>query len=244
MTAPPLPSIDPKQPRFGRLYAADPRDRSYPMELALRAMTRADLKRRTQAPGKAKTLDQGATSRCTMFGLAHCLGASPVRYRDRPLAHLQVPLDGASDCYAWSQQNDEWPGAEPTYYGTSVRAALDYARARGLIEMYLWARSIDEAKDYISRVGSAPIAAGFDWFADMSHPYFLKGRWIAEPTGALEGGHAFCVLWYSKVLKMWKCQNSWGRWADDGVFYIPDAAFAYLAFQANGELASFTEAAA
>jgi hypothetical protein len=242
MTAPPIHTVDPLQRRFGRLYAADPRDAAHPLENALRAMSRAELKRRTQAPARAATLDQGATSQCTEYGLAHCLGASPMRYGNDPLGYVNVPLDGYPDCYAWSQHNDEWDGAEPDYYGTSVRAALNYARKRELIREYVWARSIDEAKDYISRVGSAPIEAGVDWFEGMSAPRVVRGRHIAEPTGWLQGGHAFCVLWFSKPLGMWKCQNSWGRdWGDDGVFYIPDDAFQYLAFQANGELASFTE---
>lgn len=243
MSAPLMPSVDPYQRMFGRLYAPDPKDAAFPLERAMRTMSRTELKRRTQAPARAKTLNQRATSYCTKFGLAHCLGASPLRYRDNPMALLDVPLDGSPEAYAWAQAHDEWPGGEPDYYGTSVRAMLDYARARGLITMYVWARDVAEAKDYVSRVGSAPLEAGFDWFTGMSNPTLRNGIWVAEPNGALEGGHAFCVLWFDKKRGMWKCQNSWGsEFGADGVFYIPDDAFQYLAFQANGELASFTEA--
>lgn len=249
MTAPQIPTIDQEQKWLGRLYAPDPRDTNHPMSRALKGVPRSLLKTRSQAPAKADpTLDQGPTPHCTMYGLAHCFGASPLRYGNNPLSILQKPLDGYSDCYAWAQANDEWPGEN--YEGTSCRAALSYALKLGRITEYVWASSIEEAKDYIKRVGSAPIYAGFDWWSGMSTPRLDKGRYIAEPTGVLEGGHAFCVLWYSTTLGLWKCQQSWGPcpagtpepWGDeDGIFYIPDESFQYLAFQANGELASFIE---
>ncbi len=235
------------QNRFGRRYAPDPRDRDFPMERALRAMSRAELKRRRQAPMRGPTLDQGPTPRCVMFSAATALGAGPIMYGRTPetvLASVQVPItEGAriyEDLYEWAQSHDEWPGED--YDGTSVRAGQEYLRLVGRSGGYVWARSLEEAKDYISRVGSAPIILGIDWLAGMDSPKPVKGVYYVEPSGPVLGGHAICALWFDKKLKAWKLQQTWGsEYGNDGIAYLPDEWFDYLVFQANGEAASFTE---
>lgn len=239
----PSPSAD--QRWHGRLYAPDPRDRLHTMEKALRAMSGLELQRRKTAPMRGPTLDQGPTPRCVMFSAATALAAAPTHYTRDPIKALGVVeqvLDGHFGLYTWAQHNDEWPGID--YDGTSVRAGQEYLRKIGKSGGYVFARTNDEAKDYISRVGSAPIVLGIDWVDGFDVP-FLRGKagqaWL-EPSGPVVGGHAICALWYNAKMKAWKLQNTWGRdWGDDGVVYMADDVFEYFVFQANGEAVSFTE---
>lgn len=65
--------------------------------------------------------DQVSEGICVSEAVARCMALlNRKRYQPRPL-------------YDWSQNNDEWPGAEPDYSGTSVRAGLDCARTVGLV---------------------------------------------------------------------------------------------------------------
>jgi len=247
--APILQSAAPKewsldQRRFGRLYSPDPRDADHPMETALRQMSDVDLKRRRQSPAHGPTLDQGATPRCVMYSAATALGAAPITYKHNPLAIVQTPVTEGilvyPDLYDWAQHHDEWPGTD--YDGTSVRAGQEYLKLIGRSSSYVWARSLDEAKDYISRAGSAPIILGIDWLDKMSTPRKAGAHYWIEPDGPVVGGHAICCLWYDKRIGGWKLQNSWGtEWGDKGIVYLADDDFNYLVFQANGEAVSFVE---
>jgi hypothetical protein len=243
------------QRRFGRRYAPDPRDRLHPMAARLAAMPRALLKVRTQAPQRGPTLDQGDTPECVMYSAATSLGALPVGYGRTAasvLKSVQVPVEETNlagpvaaypDLYHWAQAHDEWPGED--YDGTSVRAGQEYLKLVGRSTGYVWATSADEAKDYVKRVGSAPIILGVDWLDAMNSPRKIGGSYYLDVGGPVVGGHAICCLWFDRVKKAWKLQNSWGTgWADNGVAYLPDDGFNYLVFQANGEAVSYVEAAA
>src|SRR3954465_831760 len=96
------------QHNFGRLYAPDPRDAKHPMEMALRQMAEADLKRRRQSPAHGPTLDQGNSPECVEFGTATALGAAPITYRHDPLSIVKTPVETWPDLYAWAQAHDEW----------------------------------------------------------------------------------------------------------------------------------------
>lgn len=65
--------------------------------------------------------DQVSEGICVSEAVVRCMALlNRRRYQPRPL-------------YDWAQDNDEWPGAEPDYDGTSVRAGLDCARTVGLV---------------------------------------------------------------------------------------------------------------
>src|SRR5512138_1626161 len=209
---------------YGRLYSPDPRDRLHTMGDRLYLMSRAALKIRTQAPQKGPTLDQGPTSRCVMFSAATSLGALPIGYGRTAvsvLATVQQPVaedDGSfisPDLYSWAQRHDEWPGED--YDGTSVRAGQEYLRKIGRSIGYVWATNLDETKDYIKRMGSAPIILGIDWLEKMDTPIRIHGAYYIEADGPVLGGHAICCLWYDRVRAAWKLQNTWGSdWGDNG----------------------------
>lgn len=229
--------------RFGRLRAPDPGDMDYPLERRLKAMRAGELKRRTQAPRRGPILDQGDTNRCVMFSIAACLAAYPVYAKTTTAAiqRVSIPLNGDPDLYRWACNHDEFRDNDHGEdIGTSCRAGQEYCRTVGLSSAYYWARNPEIAKDYISREGSTPLQAGFDWWGSFDKPN-AKGV-VTDISGGILGGHAFCVLWYSKLTKLWKCQNSWGAgWGAGGLFYLPEEIFNYLAFQTGGDLVAFTE---
>jgi hypothetical protein len=238
-----LPAIA-DQRWHGRRYAPDPRDRFHTMAGHVKNRPNKLNKIRTQAPQRGPTLDQGPTSRCVMFSAATALGAAPLMYHRDPLYYVQMRVeegtDHWSDMYTWCQSHDEWPGED--YEGTSVRAGQEYLRIIGRSTGYVWATNLAEAKDYIKRVGSAPIILGIDWLEKMDEPELIKGSYYLTAEGPVVGGHAICCLWFDRVKQAWKLQNTWSEdWGDKGVVYLPDDMFDYLVFQANGEAVSFIE---
>lgn len=231
------------QRRFGRLFAPDPGDMDYPLESRLRAMTRAELKRRQRPIRMGPVLDQGNTSRCVMYSDAAAIGAYPTAYKTpaQGIARVSIPLDGDPDLYRWACNHDEFSdNNHGEDIGTSVRAGQEYLKRTGLTSAYYWARNVEEAKDYISREGSSPLVAGTLWWQSFDRPN-AKGV-ITEASGAVLGGHAWCVYWFDKKSGMWLAQNSWGAsWGLNGRFKVPDEVFNYAVFNAGGELVSFAE---
>ncbi len=241
------------QRRFGRRYAPDPRDMDHTMEMAIRAMAAEDQKRRKQSPQRGPTLNQGNTPKCVKYSAATALAAAPIMYGHTPESVIQavevrvveagpqvnVPLV-YDDLYSWGQAHDEWPGED--YEGTSVRAGQEYLLRIRKSARYVWATSFDEAKDYITRVGSAPMILGIDWMQQMDKPLKIGGAYYITPGGPVLGGHAICTLWRDGRKKAWRMQQTWGPdFGDDGIVYLPDDGFNYLVFQANGEAVSFVE---
>src|SRR5688572_2531445 len=101
---------DPK--RLGRLHAPDPRDRQYLLK-ALRNIEGLPAEKYWSSPG---VLNQGNTSMCVAYSTVKWLTGGPV-------SNVKLPWT-IPQFYKLCQQNDEWEGEEPTYEGTSVRAAF------------------------------------------------------------------------------------------------------------------------
>ncbi len=95
---------------LGRLHAPDERDARFPLR-ALVAEPPAQRQFRYFIVGPV--LDQGSTSSCVGHAWRAFLSAAPLMTRGGP---------DALALYRRAQEVDEWPGAEPAYYGTSVRA--------------------------------------------------------------------------------------------------------------------------
>lgn len=232
------------QSRFGRIYAPDVRDANYPMERALRAMKRAELKVRTQAPRRGPTLDQDGP-RCVKFSIATSLSAQPMHYTNVEgvsVKRVEVEVEGHRDLYDYAQYHDEWPGAD--YDGTSVRAGMQYIchPQVALASNYVWARTWEELIDYIKRVGSAPPVLGIDWTEGMDNPVKIGNDYYIEPTGRVLGGHAICALWFDKKRDALKLQQTWGKsYASNGIVYLKREHAQTVIFMWNGEAASYTE---
>lgn len=202
-----------EQHPIGRIRVPDPRDRAYaffgPKAIVARheaiAVSDGRVAQRAVARGsrhhkRGVTLNQGRTSRCTLFALAQVILSGPVM---ETTAKLTAWLDSAmkkqgllpapesfdamlTRGYQWAQQNDEWPGEG--YEGTSGRAAAQWYRQLGVWPTFHNTTTAEEDVDYLLRFG--PLAVGCDWFTGMDS---LDAKGYIRPTGTLRGGHEFCV---------------------------------------------------
>lgn len=191
--------------RLGRRHAVDPRDNLF------LAASQLDLERPRQATTGYKyyynrfNADQTGPT-CVANTGAHILGDSPHTW---PLSWLDTlpnrtlrdnagslvsPVGYKSQysgqtgfrglLYDQAQLVDEWSDTPPGG-GTSFRAAAKVLQRWGLIESYLWLRSVDEVALAVRNHG--PVALGCDWLEDMY--YDVSDGQLIHATGASVGGH-------------------------------------------------------
>lgn len=157
------------------------------------------------------TLDQGQEGACVGFGWSHEIAAYP--------KVSETSNEFARHLYWDAQRVDPWEGgsytgASPVYEGTSVLAGAQVLKARGYIEEYRWAFSVDDVLRALSHEG--PVVIGVPWMDSMHEP---------DPDGLLDisgvpiGGHCCLVRGhqtkrrlraarrYSHVVRI---RNSWG----------------------------------
>lgn len=133
---------------------------------------------------------------------------------------------------------DEWPETRfEDQQGTSVRAAYDVARDRGLsrvkamtvlsgsptpegaepvdvahgIATNRWATTVDEVRTAISQ--GLPCAIGVNWYSGFDDPTVKPNgeAWIGEnDIGNVRGGHAVCIYGASDRRQAVRIKNSWG----------------------------------
>jgi hypothetical protein len=216
-----MTSYDKKHP-IGRVRLPDPRDRQYEFfateqrAMRLRSLrvsgtaTVAEraLDRGARAHKRGPTLDQGPTSRCTLFTMAQLVLSGPVMQnitQGKQLAGLlnaarvhsvalglePLLLGGSLDGiltagYQWAQDNDEYEGTD--YEGTSGRAAAQFFRALGYWNSFWWTTSVEEDVDYLLRFG--PLGFGSDWFTGMDKP---DSKGYLRPEGTWRGGHEYTI---------------------------------------------------
>lgn len=177
--------------RLGRVASFDARSRDYP----IRALLAPAASPRSYTWRLGTHLDQGRTSACTGFSLAHELAARPV----------VVPVDEAlaQAFYVRARQLDEWPGEE--YDGSSVLGAVKGATEGGFYSEYRWAFGLD---DLVLAVGHhGPAILGINWYQEMFRPD-VDG--LLHVAGAVAGGHAILCSAVSVKRERFWLSNSWG----------------------------------
>jgi len=189
----------------GLLFSYDPRDDQFPMFATPPPLT--DTMRHSWRLGKI--LDQGRTSACVGYSWSQFLQSDPWRFETNNVDYgLQVYRD--------AQEIDEWPGREPQYYGTSIRAGANVLKERGLIKGYVWGKTINDIARFVNDRG--PVIMGTKWFQDMAVP---DPSGFARPTGAYEGGHAWMVYGVDVQWETFMCANSWGNtYGRNGRFFV------------------------
>lgn len=191
------------QPRLGRIHAPDPNDQRY----LLRSLNPQAATAAADVPYKfhyhGTVLDQGTTSACVGASFWQWLDMGPVRNLKKP---------SWMELYRAAQKNDEFPGEEPAYYGSTVRAAFKVGKQLGFVKTYGWAYDVETAINHVLTVG--PMCFGTVWLTDM---FETDKDGFIRLGGNVEGGHAYAVKGASRVRRCpdgstgaFKIVNSWG----------------------------------
>lgn len=197
------PATDHSMP-LGRLVQFDERSRQF----SIRELIASSTAPRSYTWRCDTYLDQASSSSCVGHSWAHEIIARPA-------------VDHVDSAYAYSvyhraQQIDEWPGAEPSYYGTSVLAGAKATKETGRIAEYRWAFGIDDMIMAVGRKG--PAVVGTAWYEGMFYP---DAEGVMKPTGRVSGGHAYLVKGVSLKKEQFRIHNSWGKsWGKGGDAYI------------------------
>jgi len=216
-------------PRLGRLASIpDPRNRAYRMAAALEDWQTKPLPQGKHWPLMAPIRDQGQTSSCVGHGAVAFLESTPIPQRKLPFTPY--------DLYRDIQKVDEWPGEEPSYFGTSVHAALRVLRDRGYCAEYRWAETPDEALRWLAF--KSPLLIGVDWHQGM---FTADAQGFIHATGRVRGGHCVLVSGMSMRRSAVRLTNSWSSsWGQGGRAWLSFTDFERL-LQAGGEIAAPTE---
>lgn len=232
---------------FGRVRLPNPGSLNFPLRAALprSALAASAWKSKRWQLGKGLHFyDQSAQARpdvsestCVKYGWTHTMMLTPIIRPD-----ALVLMTGA---YQWMQQNDYWPGEEPTYYGTSVDAGAQFLlKVAKVISEYRWARSMDEVLGRLcipAAQGGGPLTGGADFYSGMSNG---NGDGIWHPTGELWGGHCTVTLGYEKGTIKKSAMMIIGNSHDGNhVGKMPIDEYEWLYFAQGGELAAATELA-
>ena len=216
--------------RLGRIASIpDSRNRAYRMAAALpEEWQTKPLPQRKYWPQTTPIRDQGQTSSCVGHGAVAFLESTPLPQRGMPFTPYQLYRD--------IQKVDEWPGAEPDYYGTSVHAALRVLRDRGYCAEYRWAETLYEALRWLAF--KSPLLIGVDWYEGM---FKSDADGFIHASGRVRGGHCVLVSGMSLSRAAVRITNSWGvGWGQGGRAWLLFSDFERL-LQAQGEIAAATE---
>lgn len=156
-------------------------------------------------------LDQGREGACVGFGWTGELLASP---KPNYTVSSEQGNEYALEVYHDAQTRDDWEGED--YEGTSVLAGAKAIQARGFMEGYRWAFSVEDVRDALITTG--PVVIGIPWYESM---YSTKENGLLEVSGSVVGGHCLLLTgyhpgrrfdgegWFNRE-EVFHLRNSWG----------------------------------
>jgi hypothetical protein len=194
----------PTDPRLGRHIRHDPRSWSYAYRAA-DLSTLASARHQSQIP----TFDQGKLGSCTGNAATKCLSYEP--FWSEPEVRTVLGSDAAADekyavgVYSEATGIDPYPGAyPPTDTGSDGLSVAKVLKSRGLISGYQHAFSLEAL---LTALAEQPVIVGTEWRANMFHPAADGHQTI---TGAVAGGHEYCLDELDVDRERVWMQNSWG----------------------------------
>lgn len=188
-------------------------------------------------------LDQLDHSTCVAATVSGILLSSPYRRFPEVRPHYAQFRDENwryTQLYRVAQENDPWPGAEPSYYGTSTLAGFKAAQAIGVVPpgwQYRWNFGLQDTLDCLDRYG--PVAIGINWYEGFDYP---TKRGELKKDGESRGGHDLRLVWYDRDDDEVVGVNSWSRqWGANGRFRMKVKLLGDL-LEDNGESATWVPA--
>ena len=253
LTVTPKPRLKPSG--FGRVRMPNPGSRAYGFSKVAANTPAKDWKTKIwQMPKGLWFRSQGQTSQCVRYGITHALMLFGISRRNA--------FNLTEKLYEWAQRNDAWAGEEPSYFGTSVDAGLQFclhyldvmAKSYGtsvpsnLCDSYWWAKNMDEALTRLTlpaALGGGVLIGGSDFYSGMDGDgCFSRGdprnHW--EPSGELWGGHCTVIIGTLQPTAKRSRKMVIGNSHDGNYVGEMDAdAFEWLFFAQGGELAAMIE---
>lgn len=147
-----------------------------------------------------------------------CVGFTLLKeWASKPQVITGLTNEDGFQIYFDIQDIDGYPGSErgganPAVAGTSVHAAADLSKRRGVWTNYLWARTAGELRTAVCYAG--PVVIGVDWRTGSMD---TDSDGYIHPTGQIEGGHAVLVYRYNKPGRFYEIDNHWTEeWGING----------------------------
>lgn len=205
----------PDDPRLGRHVRHDPRSWRFAFG-AVDVGTLWSVRHESQIP----TLDQGRLGSCTGNAATKCLSYQP--FWGEPAVQAAIGGDANIDenyavgVYSDATNVDDYAGSyPPTDTGSDGLAVAAVLKARGLISGYQHAFSLEAL---LTALAQQPVIVGTEWRQDMFHPAGDGGQKI---SGAVAGGHEYCLDELDVENQRVWMQNSWGEsWGLGGRAYF------------------------
>lgn len=190
--------------RLDRLFHQDPRSLQFPISAVVPDTIRSKMWRLTQR------LDQGHEGQCVSYAWHHEACATPVPRKTPPTKLIRQRYYRMQQVDPWP--GGEYPGANPTYCGTSVLAGAQVMQEAGFFKEYRWAFGLDDVLRALSHEG--PVVLGINWYTNMFTP---GERGLVVPGGDHAGGHAILARGLNVKTREVILRNSWGPdWGDKG----------------------------
>ena len=192
-------------PRLDRLIQFDERSRSHPIRATVGGKPQRSYTWRCN-----QWFDQGREGACVAYALGHELAARPSEVQGLDDPWLMGVYHAAQKADPWP--GGSYPGASPSYSGTSVLAGVKVLHSQGWFKSYRWAFGLN---DLILGVGyNGPAVIGIAWYEGMYSP---DADGFIKPEGPVVGGHAILVRAVNVKDRLFTLRNSWGRdWGRDG----------------------------
>jgi hypothetical protein len=202
-------------PRLGRNVRHDPRSWAYAFS-AVDISTLSSVRHYSQIP----TLDQGKLGSCTGNAATKCLSYAP--FWSEPDVQDVIGNDAIADeqyavgVYSDATKIDSYPGEyPPSDTGSDGLSVATVLKNRGLISGYQHAFSFDALA---TALAEQPVIVGTEWRQNMFDPA-PDGRQTI--TGAVAGGHEYCLDELDVENQRVWMQNSWGdSWGVSGRAYF------------------------
>lgn len=201
----------PTKPSMGRsIITHDPASRFFP---ARGFLMQDAVPRKNKTWRRGVAYNQGPTSSCVGQTLKGMLNTGPFSGQ---VSYSRRSRYDALDFYRNGQSYDQWPGAEPEYYGTSALGVCKHLQGQGIISEYRWCFGVDDVIDTLVQHG--PVGIGIWWYSGM---FTTDVQGFIRPVGRKEGGHEVELHGVNVDDEYVIGTNSWGRsWGAGGRFKL------------------------